>query len=65
VPPKQPPASSAKPYRDGSGASLADYPQPSVAVDTAVLTLAPRTNPTLGAPPPQLSVAQFLMKRGR
>ncbi|MEO8519706.1 MAG: NUDIX domain-containing protein, partial [Dermatophilaceae bacterium] len=35
---------------------LADYPQPSVAVDTAVLTLAPRTNPARGAPPHRLSV---------
>jgi 8-oxo-dGTP diphosphatase len=26
-------------YRDGSGRTLADYPRPSVAVDTAVLTL--------------------------
>jgi 8-oxo-dGTP diphosphatase len=56
VPRKQPPATSAKPYRDSSGAALADYPQPSVAVDTAVLTLAPRTNPARGAPPLRLSV---------
>jgi 8-oxo-dGTP diphosphatase len=56
VPPTQPPASSAKPYRDSTGATLADYPQPSVAVDTAVLTLAPRINPAPGAPPQQLSV---------
>jgi 8-oxo-dGTP diphosphatase len=56
VPPTRPPASSAKPYRDSTGARLADYPQPSVAVDTAVLTLAPRTNPAPGAPPHQLSV---------
>jgi 8-oxo-dGTP diphosphatase len=56
VPPKQPPDSLAKPYRDGTGARLADYPQPSVAVDTAVLTLAPRTSPASGAPPPRLSV---------
>ena len=27
------------PYRDSSGRTLADYPRPSVAVDTAVLTL--------------------------
>jgi 8-oxo-dGTP diphosphatase len=27
------------PYRDGSGRTLADYPRPSVAVDTALLTL--------------------------
>jgi 8-oxo-dGTP diphosphatase len=56
VPPTQPQASSAKPYRDATGARLADYPQPSVAVDTAVLTLAPRTKPARGAPPHQLSV---------
>jgi len=42
--------------RDSTGARLADYPQPSVAVDTAVLTLAPRTNPAHGAPPHRLSV---------
>ena len=29
------------PYRDASGRTLADYPRPSVAVDTAVLTLDP------------------------
>jgi 8-oxo-dGTP diphosphatase len=56
VPSTQPPASSAKAYRDSSGASLTDYPRPSVAVDTAVLTLAPRTNPASGAPPHRLSV---------
>ena len=56
MPPTQPRPSSAKPYRDSSGATLADYPQPSVAVDTAVLTLAPRTNPARGAPPLRLSV---------
>lgn len=28
-----------RPYRDGSGRTLTDYPRPSVAVDTAVLTL--------------------------
>ena len=56
MPLNQPPARSAKPYRDATGASLADYPQPSVAVDTAVLTLAPRTNPARGAPPHRLSV---------
>ena len=49
-------ANSAKPYRDPTGATLADYPRPSVAVDTAVLTLAPRTNPPRGAPPHRLSV---------
>jgi 8-oxo-dGTP diphosphatase len=46
----------AEAYRDSTGARLADYPQPSVAVDTAVLTLAPRTNPARGAPPHRLSV---------
>jgi 8-oxo-dGTP diphosphatase len=56
VPRKQPPASATRPYRDSTGARLADYPQPSVAVDTAVLTLAPRTNPTPGAPPHRLSL---------
>ena len=29
-------------YRDSSGRSLSDYPRPSVAVDTAVLTLDPK-----------------------
>lgn len=56
MPRKQPPARTAKPYRDSSGATLADYPQPSVAVDTAVLTLAPRARPAPGAPPHRLSV---------
>ena len=56
MPRKQPQASCAKPYRDSSGARLADYPQPSVAVDTAVLTLAPRTHPARSAPPHRLSV---------
>ena len=56
MPRNHPPANSAKPYRDSTGATLADYPQPSVAVDTAVLTLAPRTNPARGAPPNRLSV---------
>jgi 8-oxo-dGTP diphosphatase len=56
VPLTQSPASSAKPYRDSTGARLADYPQPSVAVDTALLTLAPRINPSPGAPPHRLSV---------
>ena len=53
---EQLPASPANPYRDGTGASLADYPRPSVAVDTAVLTLAPRANPARGTPPHRLSV---------
>jgi 8-oxo-dGTP diphosphatase len=52
----QPPARTTQPYRDSSGASLTDYPRPSVAVDTAVLTLAPRTHPDRGAPPHRLSV---------
>ena len=56
MPLPQPPASSATPYRDPTGASLADYPRPSVAVDTAVLTLAPRPNPARGAPPHRRSV---------
>lgn len=49
-------AGSAQPYRDDAGRTLADYPRPSVAVDTAVLTLAPRTNPVRTAPPHRLSV---------
>ena len=56
MPLTQPPASAAKPYRDPTGATLTDYPRPSVAVDTAVLTLAPRINPARGAPPHRLSV---------
>jgi 8-oxo-dGTP diphosphatase len=56
VPFTQASTDSTKPYRDTTGATLADYPRPSVAVDTAVLTLAPRTNPAHGAPPHQLSV---------
>ncbi len=56
MPLPQPSARSTKPYRDATGATLADYPQPSVAVDTAVLTLAPRTTPARGAPPHRLSV---------
>ena len=53
TPPK---TNSAKPYRDSAGATLTDYPRPSVAVDTAVLTLAPRTSPARNAPPLRLSV---------
>lgn len=56
MPPTPPPASAAKPYRDSTGATLADYPRPSVAVDTAVLTLVPRIKPARGAPPHRLSV---------
>ena len=56
MPPKRPSTSAAKPYRDSTGASLTDYPRPSVAVDTAVLTLAPRANPARGTPPHRLSV---------
>ncbi len=56
MPPTRPPASSARSLRDSSETKLADYPHPSVAVDTAVLTLAPRTNPVPGNPPNQLSV---------
>ena len=56
MPLSQPPNSPATSYRDATGASLADYPRPSVAVDTAVLTLAPRTNPVRGAPPHRLFV---------
>jgi ADP-ribose pyrophosphatase YjhB (NUDIX family) len=33
------PVSSHHPHRDATGRSLADYPRPSVAVDTAVLTV--------------------------
>lgn len=32
---------SGKPYRDGAGRTLEDYPRPSVAVDTALLTVRP------------------------
>ncbi len=56
MPQTQPAAGSTKPYRDSTGRTLADYPRPSVAVDTAVLTLAPRTRPARDAPPHQLSV---------
>jgi 8-oxo-dGTP diphosphatase len=56
VPSRQPPKSPAKPFRDSTGPSLTDYPRPSVAVDTAVLTLAPRTSADRGAPPHRLSV---------
>jgi 8-oxo-dGTP diphosphatase len=52
----QPSANPAKAYRDATGATLADYPHPSVAVDTAVLTLAPRTHPARGDTPHRLSV---------
>jgi hypothetical protein len=45
VPLPQPSAKPAKPYRDATGATLADHKQPSMAVNTAVLTLAPRSNP--------------------
>lgn len=55
---------SAQPYRDATGARLADYPQPSVAVDTAVLTLAPRANPAPGAPPLRLSVLLVRRPKG-
>lgn len=34
------------PYRDSAGRALTDYPRPSVAVDTVVLTLAPSGGPT-------------------
>ena len=54
--PSRHPASSAKPYQDSSGSTLDDYPHPSVAVDTALLTLAPRTKSVPGAPPQRLSV---------
>ena len=56
MPSTQPSGNAVKPYRDSTGARLADYPHPSVAVDTAVLTLVPRINPTPGAPPHRLSV---------
>jgi 8-oxo-dGTP diphosphatase len=54
--PRAPSVRSATAYRDSTEATLADYPQPSVAVDTAVLTLARRTNPAPGASPHRLSV---------
>ena len=56
MPLPQPPADFPNPFRDSTGAALADYPRPSVAVDTAVLTLAPRTNAARGASPHRLSV---------
>ena len=56
MPLPQQPANSAKPYRDATGRTLADYDRPSLAVDTAVLTLAPRTRTTPGDTPHQLSV---------
>ena len=34
-------SSTRRPYRDAAGKTLADYPRPSVAVDTAVLTVPP------------------------
>ncbi|WP_299562908.1 NUDIX domain-containing protein [uncultured Mycolicibacterium sp.] len=43
-------------YRDSSGRTLADYPRPSVAVDAAVLTLAPEAG---------LVVLQVRRDRGR
>jgi 8-oxo-dGTP diphosphatase len=43
-------------YRDASGRSLTDYPRPSVAVDTAVLTVAPRRHPAPDRPAHQLQV---------
>lgn len=46
-----------QPYRDASGRTLADYPRPSVAVDTAVLTVIPATP---GVPP---SLAVLLVRR--
>jgi 8-oxo-dGTP diphosphatase len=64
VPPTQPKARSAKPFRDATGARLSDYPHPSVAVDTAVLTLAPRSNPARGAPPLRLSVLLVRRPKG-
>jgi len=64
VPSPQPPASTAKPHQDSTGASLTDYPRPSVAVDTAVLTLAPRARPTPGAPPHRLSVLLVRRREG-
>jgi len=64
VPFAPPPASAAKPFRDSTGRTLTDYSQPSVAVDTAVLTLAPRINPALGAPPHRLSVLLVRRREG-
>jgi 8-oxo-dGTP diphosphatase len=64
VPPNQQTARPSKPYRDATGARLADYPQPSVAVDTAVLTLSPRINPARGAPPHRLSVLLVRRPKG-
>ena len=43
-------------YRDAAGHALSDYPRPSLAVDTAVLTVAPRPKPTPDRPALQLLV---------
>lgn len=47
------------PYRDRSGRTLADYPRPSVAVDTALLTLLP------GRGGPALAVLEVRRQSGR
>ncbi len=52
-----PPGEATMSYRDGAGHTLKDYPRPSVAVDTAVLTLGPG-----GGGTPQLAVLQ--VRRG-
>ena len=43
-------------WRDAAGKTLADYPRPSVAVDTAVLTVGPRDRVERGRPDLQLQV---------
>jgi ADP-ribose pyrophosphatase YjhB (NUDIX family) len=43
-------------WTDGAGRTLADYPRPSVAVDTAVLTVGPRERHEVGRPDLQLKV---------
>lgn len=43
-------------WRDAAGKTLADYPRPSVAVDTAVLTVGPRAKVERGRPDLQLQV---------
>ncbi len=49
------------PYRDGAGRTLQDYPRPSVAVDTALLTVGPAG----GDPgPPELLVLQVRRPAG-
>lgn len=50
------PSGGGVPWRDATGRTLSDYPRPSVAVDTAVLTVAPRSKPSPDRPPLQVQV---------